>query len=259
MVAMELLEKTPGDRYVRSLAKGLAVIRSFGAEAPSQTLTQVAVKAGLDRAGARRILLTLEALGYVRREGRTFSPTPALLHLGYSYLSSVHNWSVAERAMLDLVDTVKESATLGVLINSDVVAVACVNAHHSFTVNLVVGFRAPAYCAASGRILLGALPEIDLIRVLKEWKRTRLTNGTTASIPKLVQIVKCDWQKGWSFVNSESHCGIAVPIFSPSGQLTAAMGVVGLPTRTSRQKMVETILPRLQQTARTLWNGSQRT
>jgi IclR family pca regulon transcriptional regulator len=152
---------------------------------------------------------------------------------------------------------VKESASLGVLTKSDVVSVACVNAHHSLTVNLVVGYREPAYCAARGRILLGALPETDLIRVLKEWKRTRFTNRTTTSISKLMQIVKRDWQKGWSFVSSESLCGIAVPVFSPSGQLSAAIGVVGLLTSTSRQKMVETILPRLQQTAKTLWDGSQ--
>jgi IclR family pca regulon transcriptional regulator len=253
---MKVPEQTPGDHYVRSLARGLAVIRSFSAETPRQTLAQVAVKAGLDRAGARRILLTLESLGYVRREGRNFFPTPAILHLGYSYLSTVPSWRVAERAMFDLVDAVKESASLGVLTKSDVVSVACVNAHHSLTVNLVVGFREPAYCAARGRILLGALPETDLIRVLKEWKRSRFANRTTTSISKLVQIVKHDWQKGWSFVSSESLCGIAVPVFSPSGQLTAAMGVVGLPTSTGRQKMVETILPRLQQTAKTLWDGS---
>ena len=55
----------PGDTYVQSFARGLAVIRSFGAGAPAQTLTEVATRTGLTRAGARHILLTLEGLGYV--------------------------------------------------------------------------------------------------------------------------------------------------------------------------------------------------
>ena len=53
----------PGDSYVQSFARGLEVIRSFSAQAPRQTLTQVAARSGLTRAGARRILLTLLTLG----------------------------------------------------------------------------------------------------------------------------------------------------------------------------------------------------
>ncbi|WP_348754568.1 helix-turn-helix domain-containing protein, partial [uncultured Aquincola sp.] len=80
---------TPGDTYVQSFARGLAVIRSFSAEAPSQTLTEVATRTGLTRAGARRILLTLEGLGYVEAQGRQFRLTPKILDLGFAYLSSL--------------------------------------------------------------------------------------------------------------------------------------------------------------------------
>src|SRR5580692_11536564 len=103
-------KKTPGDNYVQSLARGLAVIRTFGQETPRQTLSEVAAKAGLDRAGARRLLLTLESLGYVRRQGREFFPTARILDLGYSYLATVPWWSMAESKMVELVDAVNESA-----------------------------------------------------------------------------------------------------------------------------------------------------
>src|SRR6202012_3598530 len=65
-----------GDAFVQSFARGLAVLRSFGADAPAQTLTSAAERSGLTRAGARRILLTLQQLGYVESEGRLLPLTP---------------------------------------------------------------------------------------------------------------------------------------------------------------------------------------
>ena len=55
------------------------MIRSFSANAARQTLTQVAQRSALSRAGAQRILLTLESLGYVATDGKLFSLTPRIL------------------------------------------------------------------------------------------------------------------------------------------------------------------------------------
>ncbi|RYY94746.1 MAG: IclR family transcriptional regulator, partial [Comamonadaceae bacterium] len=101
----------PGDAYVQSFARGLAVIRSFSAAAPRQTLSEVAVHTGLTRAGARRILLTLQTLGYVETDGKLFSLTPRILDLGFAYLSSMPMWNVAEPLMEALVEQVKESCS----------------------------------------------------------------------------------------------------------------------------------------------------
>src|SRR4249920_957214 len=101
----------PGDTYVQSFARGLGVIRSFSAQAPQQTLTEVAQRTGLTRAGARRILLTLESLGYVQSQGRQFSLTPKILDLGFAYLSSLPLWNLAEPVMEALVADVKESCS----------------------------------------------------------------------------------------------------------------------------------------------------
>ena len=253
---MKISRITPGDDYVQSLARGLAVIRTFGAEAPRQTLTEVAARAGLDRAGARRILLTLKKLGYVRQEGRNFFPLPSILQLGYSYLSTVPWWSIAESRMIELVDRVNESATLGVLTGSSIVSVVCVHAKNLLTINLAVGRRSPAYCTAIGRVLLGALPEQDLIQLLKGRRPTKLTSYTITSIPALLRIIERDRKQGWSLVSreyNEAVCSIAVPVYSQTNQLMAAVCVVGTPIRTSPEKMVETVLPHLKQTAENLW------
>ncbi len=245
----------PSDSYIRSLARGLAVIRTFGAERPRQTLSQVATRAGLDRAGARRILLTLKTLGYVQQEGRYFIPTPNVLHLGYSYISTVPWWSMAERKMTELVNKFNKSATLGVLTGSHFISVACVHARSLVTVNLAVGRRSPVYCTAIGRVLLGSLPENEALRILKSRPPVKLTSHTVTSIPALMRIIAHDRKQGWSLVSreyDESVCAIAVPVYSQTGQLMAAMSVIEAPVISPPEKLVETVLPVLKQAA-ILW------
>ncbi len=245
-----------GDNFVQSLARGLAVIRTFGAENPRQTLTQVAERAGLDRAGARRILLTLVALGYLKKEGRVFFPTPRILDLGYSYLSSVPWWSIAENRMIDLVETVNESATMGVLNGTHIVLVACVHAQNLLTINLAVGRRSPAYCTSIGRVLLGGLSQQNLIRTLNDTEFIKHTQSTETSIPSLIKIIERDRERGWSIVTQEyeqSVCSIAVPVLNRSGQMLAAMCIVGTPMRTNRKYLTERVLPILKKTASKIW------
>src|SRR5919112_2900916 len=95
--------------FLQGLERGLAVIRAFSADAPSQTLSEVARAVGITPATARRILLTLEQLGYVRSDGRRFALTPRVLALGWSYLSSLNLWEIAQPLMEDLVEQTGES------------------------------------------------------------------------------------------------------------------------------------------------------
>jgi IclR family transcriptional regulator, pca regulon regulatory protein len=248
-----------GDEYIQSLARGLAVIRTFNASAPRQTLTEVAKRAGLDRAGARRVLLTLKTLGYVRQEGRSFLPMPSILSLGYSYLSTIPWWSRAERKLIELTETVNESASYGVLNGSHVVVVVCVHARKNpNSVSLVVGRRSPAHCTAIGRILLGnCLPNQELCEMLQRRPPRQLTQFTTTSIPSLVEVIRRDQGRGWSVVNREFReavCSIAVPVYSPKNQLMGAISVSGASQTMGSEKMVDTVLPHLQQTAAYLWN-----
>jgi IclR family pca regulon transcriptional regulator len=241
METNHVVQSTPrekaGDPYIQSLARGLAVIRSFNASAPRQTLTEVARRSGLDRAGARRVLLTLKTLGYVRQEGRAFLPMPSILHLGYSYLSTIPWWSLAERKLIELTETVNESAGFGVLTGSHVVLVVCVHATKNPT-------------------SVNWLSDPDLAEMLERRPPTRLTQYTTTSIPSLVQTIRRDRTRGFSLVNREyreSVCSIAVPVYSPNNQLMGAISVSGASRQTSPEKLVDAVLPHLKQAAARLW------
>ena len=133
---------SPRPDFVQSLERGLAVIRAFDSTQPELTLSDVARKTGLTRAAARRFLLTLVELGYVRTDGRLFSLRPRVLDLGYAYLSSLSLPEVAQPHMEALVAKVNESSSVSVLDDTDVVYVVRVPTRRIMSITLAVGTRA---------------------------------------------------------------------------------------------------------------------
>lgn len=243
---------TPGDGYVQSFARGLEVIRSFSAQAPQQTLTEVAARAGLTRAGARRILLTLQTLGYVESDGKLFTLTPRILDLGFAYLSSMPIWNLAEPVMEGLVAQVKESCSAAALDGSDIVYVLRVPTHKIMSISLGVGSRLPAYCTSLGRMLLAGLPEDQARERLDAAKRGALTRHTVTDIDALMAKVAQARRQGWCLVNQELEEGLismAAPIINRSGRTVAALNISGQANRTNAKAMQETMLPPLQEAA----------
>jgi IclR family pca regulon transcriptional regulator len=246
---------TPGDSYVQSFARGLEVIRSFSAAAPRQTLTEVAGRAGLTRAGARRILLTLQTLGYVESDGKLFSLTPRILDLGFAYLSSMPIWNLAEPVMEALVDQVKESCSAAALDGSDIVYVLRVPTRKIMSIGLGVGSRLPAYCTSMGRILLAGLPDEEALRRLRSSKRIALTRHTVTDVDALLAKVQQARKQGWCLVNQELEEGlisIAAPLTNRAGRMVAALNISGQANRSSAKLMQESMLPPLLEAAQAI-------
>jgi len=245
----------PGDSYVQSFARGLEVIRSFSAQAPHQTLTEVAGRAGLTRAGARRILLTLQTLGYVESDGRRFALTPRILDLGFAYLSSMPIWNLAEPVMEALVEQVKESCSAAALDGTDIVYVLRVPTRKIMSIGLGAGSRLPAYCTSMGRMLLAGLPDEEVAQRLRACRREPLTRHTVTDVEALVARVQQARKQGWCLVNQELEEGlvsIAAPISGRGGRTVAALNISGQANRTSPRLMQETMLPPLLEAARTI-------
>jgi len=239
----------PSSEYVQSFARGLGVIRAFGPRAKTMTLTEVAQKTGLTRAGARRILLTLQTLGYVALDGRSFSLTPRVLDLGYSYLSSMPLWDVAQPIMEDLVDRVHESVSASVLDGGEIVYVLRVPTHRIMTIGLSIGSRLPAYCTSMGRVLLGTLSEEALDRALATTKLIPQTRHTVTDAKQLKKLIAADAKRGWSLVDQELEEGlrsISVPLRDSAGHVIAAMNISGQAARCTVADMQKNFLPELQ-------------
>ncbi|WP_299454748.1 IclR family transcriptional regulator [uncultured Pigmentiphaga sp.] len=238
----------PSDAYVQSFARGLAVIRSFSAERPAMTLTEVADAAGLTRAGARRILLTLVQLGYVATEGRLFRLTPRILELGFAYLTSMPFWDLAEPIMEELANEAHQSCSATVLDGTDIVYVLRIPSGRIMSINLGIGSRLPAYCSAMGRVLLAGLPDDEIDAVLAQSDLRAHTPLTETDPVRLKQAILAVREQGWALVDRELETGlvaIAAPIRDRSGRTVAALNLSGQAHRITAEQMREELLPLL--------------
>lgn len=241
-----------GADFVQSLERGLAVIRVFDARNAELTLSEVATATGVTRAAARRFLLTLTELGYVRNDGRYFSLTARVLELGYAYLSSLSLPEVAEPHLEALVAEVNESSSVSVLDRDDVVYVARVPTSRIMTVAINVGTRFPAYATSMGRILLAGLPDEELDTYLATVRLDRLTARTVSSAAALRGELGRIRSQGWALVNQELEEGlraIAAPIRDRTGRVVAAVNVSAHASRMSLEAMRRDLLPPLLKTA----------
>lgn len=234
--------------YVQSLERGLAVIRAFDAHHCELTLSEVARICDLTRAAARRFLLTLTDLGYVRTDGRLFSLTPRVLELGYSFLSSLSLPEVALPHMERLVAEVHESSSVSVLDGDDVVYVARVPTRRIMTVAINVGTRFPAYATSMGRVLIANLPGDQVGAYLERVRLDRLTDRTITSVTALGAELERVREQGYAIVDQELEEGLrsmAAPLRDRSGSVSAAVNVSVHASRTSVAVMRAELLPPL--------------
>ena len=233
---------------VQSLERGLAVMQVFSREHPSLTLSEAAELAGVTRATARRILLTLEHLGYVKCDSRRFTPTAKLLSIGYAYLSSLDLWEVAEPYMEELAEETGESCSAAILDGPEIVYVARVPAKRIMAIALNVGSRLPAHATSMGRVLLAYLAPEELDVYFRTSTRERLTTRTVVDEAELrarLETVAC---RGWALVDQELEMGvrsIAAPIRDPRGRVVAALNVSTHAGRVAVEEMERDFLPHL--------------
>ena len=251
--AMPQPSRDAAGAFVQSLDRGLAVIRAFDAEHPELTLSEVARTTGLTRAAARRFLLTLVELGYVRTDGRLFTLRPKILELGYAYLSSLSLPEIALPHLEQLVERVHESTSVSVLDGDEVVYVARVPTKRIMTVSISVGTRFPAYATSMGRVLLAWRSAEWLDGYLASARLKALTAHTLADSESLRAELAAVRERGWAMADQELEEGlrsVAAPIRDQSGQVAAAINVATNVSRTSADELIERIVPQLLATAR---------
>jgi len=241
-----------GPDYVQALARGLAVIRAFGPDRPSMSLSEVAVATRLTRATARRSLLTLSELGYASRSGRRYSLTARVLDLGYGFLSSLRLPELAFPLMEQLAQRVHESCSIAVLDGDDIAYVQRVSVRKLMAISLAVGARLPAYATSMGRVLLAGLDDAALDAWLARQTLTARTAWTMTDRKALVEEIRRVRRRGYALVEQELEpglCSVAVPLRSGEGRALAALNV-GMPWRKGvRAELESRVLPALRDCA----------
>lgn len=241
--------------FVQSLERGLAVIRAFSAERPRPTLSEVARHTNMTRATARRFLITLQELGYVSTDGKTFVLRPSVLQLGYAYLSSFSVAEIAQDHLESLADQLHESCSASVLDGEDVVYVARSSTNRIMTIGLSVGARLPAYCTSMGRVLLAGLDEVDLDRYLHAADLRPRTDRTITDPKRLRAEIELVRGQGWCLIDQELEDGVrsvAAPVHDGSGRVVAAINTSAHAARVTLDTLRTQFLPALRTCGRNI-------
>jgi len=228
-------------------AKGLSVIEAFARGQNRLTIAEVARLSELDRASARRCLLTLVEKGYASADDRYFELTPRILRLGHSYLAASLP-RLIRPSLTELADKLRESCSAAVLDGTEVVYIARALHHRIMGTGLHPGSRLPAYCTSLGRVLLAALPENQAKETLEATNRTQFTGNTLTKVSALMAELKKVRAQGYSFIDQELEMNsrsVAVPLKNFSGEIVAAVTVGMHVSRGSPERIESEVLPAL--------------
>lgn len=246
------MRRDVGPDFIEALARGLEVIRTFSPHRPEMTLSDVATATGLARPTVRRMLLTLQELGYVAATDRGYTLTPRVLELGMAFVASQGLWDIARPHMERLVHDTDESCSMAQLDGSDIVYVARVAVPKIIALSVTIGTRFPAASTSQGKVLLAALAPDRLAEVLAEPGRSGVTARHRPTAAELEPVLREVRARGWALADEELAAGVrsvAAPVRDGDGRVVAAMNTTVHAADTSVETLTERYLPLLLRTA----------
>lgn len=211
-------------------------------------MSEVAERTGLARPTVRRILLTLEELGYVRSGRAGYALTPRVLELGMAYVHSSGLWELARPHMEDLVAATGESSSVAQLDDSDIVYVARVAVPKLIALRVDIGTRFPVASTSLGKVLLSRFTDDEVSAVLALPSRSGLTARHSPSRTELRGELRRVREQGWALTDERLAAGIrsvAAPLTDADGAVVAALNVTVHAAETSVETLLEEHLPRL--------------
>lgn len=246
-------EKLSADHrdYVGALAAGLDVILAFTPQHNKMTLSEVAEKTGMDRAKARRFLLTLHSLGYIKREGRQFTLTPKVLGLSQAYNASHDHLNVVEHYLHEVTAQLGESSSLAVLDQHDITyVVRSPAAHRLMSITLTPGTRLPAAYTSMGRVLVAQMSVEERQQWLDQLQFQAHTEHSIIDRAAFETMLNEVAEQGFCIVDQELDLGLrslALPVRTNQGELLGAINLSTNASRVSKSTLLNDFLPVLQE------------
>lgn len=235
--------------HVSSFAKGLKVIECFGAETPRRSITEVAAATGLDRATARRCLLTLHHEGYAAYDGKYFTLTHRTLRLGMGALASLPLPQIVQPWLDQLTERIGQSCSVSILDGTEIVYLARAAQRRVMSIGLMPGSRLPAHCSSMGRVLLAALPEAEARARIEASDLTPRTPHSLTDPDEVLGRLAVVRAQGYALIDQEIEIGlrsVAVPLFDTRGTVVAALNSGMGVTEEPLESLADRYLPELQ-------------
>jgi IclR family transcriptional regulator, pca regulon regulatory protein len=224
-----MMPSTTDDAAVRSVRRALAVLRAFGPEDQSLPLGEIARRAGLDKATARRLLRTLIGERLIEQQGpsRDYSLGLGVLALT---IGPTPADALRRRALPLLVDIAEATAAAAYLVVQHIGAALCIAAVGSeppVPGPWVIGEQRPLNTCAVSRVLMAYLPLEERMAALSG-RLPALTPATPTDPFQLSGLLDTIRQREWDVGLGDVVAGVAtvgLPVRRSGGEVVAALGI----------------------------------
>jgi IclR family transcriptional regulator, pca regulon regulatory protein len=117
---------------------------------------------------------------------------------------------------------------------------------------VLVGTRYPAWCTATGRVMLAHMPDAKRRPLLEASERIQYTPQTVTNVTQLLTLIKRAREDGYSFAAEQIFRGeytVAAPIFGAAEEPIAALSIAAPASRYEAQEFVRKMVPIVMDTA----------
>jgi IclR family KDG regulon transcriptional repressor len=228
---------------LQSVERSLMILGQFSTTEPVLGISELSRRLHLSKSIVYRSVRTMVEAGFLERDRlapQLYRIGLRAFEVGSLYLRHNDLYDAAIAPMRDLAARTHYNVYLGVLHQDHVVYVATVDGGGPIQVRVTVGSRAFAHATAMGKVLLAALGEDDLARVLGPGPLRKVTDTTTSSVDRLRTELGRVRAQGHAANRGESYReigSVAAPIRDRTGSVIAAVST-GFPLDLTSEKQV---------------------
>lgn len=241
---------------IRSVTNALTVMEAFK---PDETIgvSDLARRVGLPKTTTQRILLTLQAAGWVASTGAPqtrWGPSAKFLAIG-SRLSQ--GWGlrmVATPVMLELRDKTLETVTLVVPQGNQVVYLDRAESREMIRATTVPGSVQSILQSTGGKAILAEMPEAEARKLLGT-SLPRHTEHTITNVDEMMDNLRQAHRLGYAVSWREWHIdvvGVGAAIKDGSGAPIAAISMIIPAVRAARTRISKELGPLVAQAAKAI-------
>lgn len=242
--------KDPKDRkFVTALARGLDVLKCFGAGDPFLSNSQIAERTGLAKSTVSRLSYTLCEKGYLEylAKHNKYQLSTGVISLSYARLAQMDVRKIARPLMQALAEHTQASVNFGVRDRLNMVYIDTYRNSSTYAVQLDVGSQISIATTSMGRAYLAALSKEKREKLMTEIRLSdkenwpRVKNGIDRALTEYRERGYClslgDWRP-------EAHA-IAAPLIPEDGSEIMVFSCSGASFQLRTQELEDDIGPRL--------------
>jgi len=228
---------------VRSVDRAAALLLALGECPGAAGVTELARRLGLHKSTASRLLATLEKRGLVEQDDETgkYRLGLVVIRLAERAERTLDLRGLAMPELERLARLTRETVGLGVVDGDSLLTVAQVDGPNLIAVGDWTGRSTPLHCVASGKVLMAALAEREVVRVVKRGL-ARYTERTLVDLEPLLEELARIRRRGYATAIGEYELGlnaVAAPVHDARGQVIAAVDIWGPTFRLTPRRMPE--------------------